>query len=207
MVNYNQPSKERFADPREVFNHELTKINDMEARQTIVAMLEAAPEEFWFAPSAFSGKYHSPDEFGLGGQVLHTKRVFRVLMVLCDAHIRDLSDEDIDELLCAALLHDTMAGSTGSPDHVSQYASYYADKLSDEIKKLNWWDGIIDAAEHHMGRWPPNKHPGLYPKWYVDPADEVCPGYDWFLHEADIIATKFDGLQILKDKDYSIRRK
>lgn len=204
MVDYNIASKDRFVQPHEVFNHELAKIRDSTARATVIAMLKAAPEEFWFAPSAFSGKYHSPDEFGLGGQVLHTKRVFRSLMVLCDALARELSDDDMDELLCAALIHDTMAGSTGSSDHVSQYRDYYGEKLSESVKKLNWWEGICDAAEHHMGRWPPNKHPGLYPSW--DLTGEGCPAYEWLVHIADMQATKANGMPILKEFDYSIRR-
>jgi hypothetical protein len=187
-----------------VFDHELFKIRDSKAKATIIAMLKAAPEEFWFAPSAFSGKYHDPIEFNMGGQVLHTKRVFRSLMILIDALAKELNDEEMDELMCAALIHDTLAGSTGSSDHVSQYRDYYGEKLPDGIKDLEWWEGICDTAEHHMGRWSPNNHPDLYPKWYS--GDEGgCPAYDWLVHLADMQATKANGMPILKEADYNIR--
>jgi hypothetical protein len=152
-------------------------------------MLEAAPEEFWFAPSSYSGKYHSPDEFGMGGHVVHTKRVFRALMVLLDAEAETFDDTAMDRMLAAALVHDTLAGSTGSSDHVSTLRSYYGERvlIHPDVEM------IADLAEHHMGRWSP---PGLKPG----------ETEEWLIHYADMVATKFDSLQILKDKDYSIRR-
>jgi len=191
MVDYNQPSKERFTDPTVVFRHELMKIKDPKARKTVIAMLNAAPEEFWFAPSAFSGKYHSPDEFGLGGQCLHTKRVFRSLMVILDARAEYFDDDMMDEVLCAALIHDTLAGSTGSSDHVSGIYNYYNDHLKGVDDK--WWEGICEVAQSHMGRWSPKT---------LKPETDS----EWALHEADMIATKFNNLSILKEHDYSIRR-
>ena len=205
MVDYNQKSKDRFVQPQEVFSHELAKIQDRKARATVIGMLKVAPEEFWFAPSAFSGKYHSPDEFGLGGQVLHTKRVFRSLMVILDAMARELDDDEMDEQLCAALIHDVMAGSTGSSDHVSQYQDYFTKHLAQGIKDLQWWEGICEVASHHMGRWPPNAHKHLYPGWGTPDSDR-CPAYEWLLHLADMQATKNNGMPILKEHDYQIRR-
>ena len=204
MVNYDQASKDRFTDPQVVFRHELSKIHNSKARATVIAMLEAAPEEFWFAPSAFSGKYHSPDEFGMGGQVLHTRRVFRSLMVILDAMIEELNDDEIDEQLCAALIHDTLAGSTGSSDHVSQYDSYYS-CLSQKIKDMDWWEGICDTASHHMGRWPPTAHKRLHPTWHFEGG--VSPGIEWYLHLADMQATKANSMPILKEHDYQLVRR
>ena len=193
MVDYSKPSRERFTDPGVVFRHELSKIKDSKARNTAIGMLNAAPEEFWFAPSAFSGKYHSPDEFGMGGQVLHTKRVFRSLMVILDARAEQFDDESMYEVLCSALIHDTLAGSTGGPDHSTPILSYYEKHLPKNVKEYLWWEGICEIAQHHMGRWSPK---GLAPNSIVE----------WALHEADMFATKFDGLQILKEHDYDIGR-
>ena len=194
MVDYNQKSKDRFVDPNEVFSHELPKIHDLKARKTVIAMLNAAPEEFWFAPSAFSGKYHSPDEFGLGGQVLHTKRVFYQMMVLLCAEAPEFTDKEMDEHMCAALIHDTLAGSTGSNDHVSTIVSYYSSHLPQKILDILWWEGICNVATYHMGRWTPK---ALGPTEWPD---------NVLLHYADMIATNSNSLPILKEHDYTIRR-
>ena len=194
MVYDKRPSKERFSDPRTVFEHELSKIQNSKARATVIGMLDVAPAEFWFAPSAFSGKYHSPDEFGMGGQVLHTKRVFYQMMVLLDAEAPEFDDNHMDEYLCAALIHDTLAGSTGSSDHVSTIASYYGKHLPENVKSHLWWEGICGVAQYHMGRWTPK---ALGESEWPD---------NVLLHYADMVATKSNGLPILKEHDYQIRR-
>ncbi len=188
-----RPTMKRFTDPTTVFEHELAKIKNLKARKTVIGMLAVAPAEFWIAPSAYGGKYHSPDEFGMGGQVLHTKRVFYQLMVLLASRAPLLDDESMDELLCAALIHDTLAGSTGGPDHVSTIVNYYSGKLTENITKHDWWEGICVMAQGHMGRWCPM---GLVPTQ----EDE------WLIHYADMISTNSNGLPILKEHDYNIRR-
>lgn len=193
MVDYNQASKDRFTDPGVVFRHELSKIQNSKARATVIGMLTAAPEEFWFAPSSYTGRWHSPDEFGMGGQPLHTRRVFRALMVILDARTEQFDDDEMDNILCAALIHDTLAGSTGSSDHVSGILDYYADNLSETVKGYLWWEGICDIAMCHMGRWSPK---------VLKPVSEA----EWALHEADMQATKNNGMPILKEHDYQIRR-
>ena len=192
MVDYNQASKDRFTDPGTVFRHELTKIYDSKARATVIAMLKVAPEEFWYAPSAFSGRNHEPVEFDMGGQVMHTRRVFRSLMVILDGRAEHFGDREMDEMLCAALIHDTLAGSTGSSDHVSTILEYYGANLDESVKGYKWWEGICEVAQHHMGRWSPK---GLKPESEAE----------WALHEADMQATKNNGMPILKEHDYNIQ--
>lgn len=188
-----KPSKDRFSDLNTAFERELSKIKDQNCRKTVVEMLRVAPEEFWFGPSSYSGKYHSADEFGMGGNVLHTRRVFRALMVLLDAAYEKMDDDLRDEAMAAALVHDTLQGSTGSADHVSSFESYYDEHLDEDTKELKWWRGIVNIANHHMGRWSPE---------LLRPAGIT----QWLLHQADMVATKFDHLQILKDKDYNLRK-
>jgi hypothetical protein len=100
-----------------------------------------------------------------------------------------------DVVLAAALIHDTLAGSTGSSDHVSTLVDYYSEHIDldgrDPVKQTAM--DIAELAESHMGRWSP--YPELVPDTWVR----------WLLHYADMIATKFNGLDILKEHDYDIR--
>lgn len=191
-----KPTMERFSDPNVVFRHELAKIKGTPKR-VVLEMLREAPKEFWIAPSSYSGKYHSPDEFGIGGQVLHTKRVFRALMVLLDAAYEEMADEDRNLCMAAALVHDTLAGSTGSGDHVSTFTAYYMGKIVEcGWKNFTKWVGpICKIVEQHAGRWTPEP---LVDVEY----DEDTVRCQWLLHYADMIATKFDSIDILKEHDY-----
>ena len=201
MTYDNRPTKVRFTDYGTVFDHELSKIRDENVMKAVRLMLHAAPEEFWFGPSSYSGKYHDPSEFGFGGNVLHTKRVFRSLMVIEDAFYQRFEALDKpsyvrDCLLAAALVHDTLQGSTGSSDHVSTFMDYYSKHVEldgrDPVKMAVM--DICEIAQSHMGRWSPKE---LVP--------EEHEWVQWALHTADMFATKFDGLQILKEHDYEIR--
>lgn len=63
---------------------------------------------FWLIPASFSGKHHPPDEHGEGGNVLHTKRVTRVVRLICESQERDQFETDM--MLAAAILHDLTKG-------------------------------------------------------------------------------------------------
>ena len=190
----NQPTKDRFSDPTVVFRNELAKIKTTSVKRAVLWMLRKSPEEFWYAPSSYSGRYHSPDEFGIGGQVLHTKRVFYQAMVLSDAAYEEMDTTDRDILYAAALVHDTLAGSTGSGDHVSTFVEYYYDRdyTHELIVSL-----ICQAVEQHAGRWTPEP---LKLTSYTEEMEFI----QTLLHYADMIATKNNSTHILKEKDYPL---
>ena len=64
--------------------------------------LSQAPWQFWQKPSS-AGKYHPPDEHGLDGLLLHTIRVVKVGLVICDSADGRL---DPNIILPACVLHD-----------------------------------------------------------------------------------------------------
>lgn len=201
MAYDERPTKVRFTDYGTVFDHELSKLRDLNVEKAVRLMLKAAPDEFWYGPSSYSGKYHDPSEFGLGGNVMHTKRVFRSLMVIEDAFYQRFEPFDKpayvrDCLLAAALVHDTLQGSTGSSDHVTSFVDYYSTNVildgRDPVKMAVM--DIAEIAQHHMGRWSPKE---LVPEEH----DWVA----WALHTADMQATKNNHMPILKEQDYEIR--
>jgi 23S rRNA maturation-related 3'-5' exoribonuclease YhaM len=84
---------------------EVGLITDQGIRLFTRALLLEAPESFWEAPSSITKKHHPPDEHGVAGNILHTKRVVRNVVLLSRAQQRPLLEEDI--VIAAALLHDT----------------------------------------------------------------------------------------------------
>ena len=62
-----------------IFKNELGLIFNPAIKEFTRLCLIAAPDYiFYDAPSSSSGKYHSVDELGGNGCVIHTKRVFAV---------------------------------------------------------------------------------------------------------------------------------
>ena len=86
---------------------EIDLIQDPGIASFVRAMLLRA-DVFWKIPSSFSGHHHPPDEHGEGGNVLHTKRVVRIVKYLAEAQERD--QFETDQLIAAAILHDLTKG-------------------------------------------------------------------------------------------------
>jgi len=84
----------------------LNEINLIEdaAIKSFTRALMLQVDEFWVGPSSPSGKFHPPDERGVGGDVLHTKRVVQITRMLAFTQERDFFE--VDMLTSAALLHD-----------------------------------------------------------------------------------------------------
>ena len=181
-----KPSIDRFQDPNTVFRHQLAAITDPIARAVARSCLGHAPEEFWTGPSAYSLRYHPPDERGMGGQVIHTKRVFWAVMVLCDAEYDRMPRQDMDILMIAALIHDTL-GNHGS-SHADDLPDYYLHRLQSwaegtTLQKCKWryLMEAICLARTHSGRWSEQ----------APREDERLPN---LLHYADMIASREDAI-------------
>jgi 23S rRNA maturation-related 3'-5' exoribonuclease YhaM len=82
---------------------EIDIINDPKIKSFVRSVLSKA-ESFWIAWSSNIPNVHPPDEYEVGGLILHTKRVFRAALVLLSTI--EASSIDSDCLLAAALLHD-----------------------------------------------------------------------------------------------------
>lgn len=165
---------------------------------------------FWQVPSSFSGKYHPPDEHGIGGNVLHTKRVARTAAIISDSY--SLSEEERDTVIAAALLHDLTKGIPSESDSDFQYDPmhpYTVNKfVSDCIKYDKEYandtqsstlfiaeevvQSILRLVRCHLGPWSPV--PETYPITYLD----------YIMHISDNLASKIhkiiDGSELINDK-------
>jgi len=154
-------------------------IPDPVTRAFTVYILSQAPWHFWVKPSS-AGKYHPPDECGFEGLLLHTTRVVKIGLIICDSADGRL---DPNVILPACVLHDicryglgVVNGGTDSEYTVPNHPELAADL----IRKLGngpngYGENIACAVETHTGRWGK-----IYPR------NET----EWAVHYADCIAAK-----------------
>lgn len=189
---------------------EINTIVDQGVRLFTRAMLLGAPPIFWIMPSSKSGKYHPPDEHGEGGNVLHTKRVVRMVALMCDAQDREQFERDI--AISAAILHDItkFVHREDGESYYDPFHPYTVDKLyntirdSESVQELDivvrsttllcdeaYVFEILRAIRCHLGPWSPI--PETYP----------TSSLEWFIHLADNIASH---LHEITDEDLEPKR-
>jgi HD superfamily phosphohydrolase YqeK len=153
-------------------------------------------ESFWMIPSSFSGKYHPSDEHGPGGNVIHTKRVVRIARIMADSY--SLSQDEIDMLTAACILHDITKGTPTADGESFVYDPMHPYTVGKFVSKCQSIDKeygndaqstslfiseeaiqtILRLVRCHLGPWSPV--PETYPITYMD----------YIVHLADNIASK-----------------
>ncbi len=137
--------------------------------------LSRAPWHFWQKPSS-AGKYHPKDEHEFGGLLLHTIRVVRVGLIICDSRDGYL-DKNI--VLPACMLHDIcrygmgiVHGGSDSEFSVPEHPELAAElirRLGGDNEN-HFSELIARAVETHTGRWG-RIHPRNETEWAVHYAD------------------------------------
>jgi len=153
-------------------------------------------ESFWIIPSSFSGKYHPADEHGVGGNVIHTKRVVRIARIMADSY--SLSQDETDIITAACILHDLTKGIPSQDGENYCYDPMHPYTVGKFIAKCQSIDKefgndaqstslfvteesvqtILRLVRCHLGPWSPV--PETYPITYMD----------YIVHLADNIASK-----------------
>ena len=150
--------------------------------------------DFWKIPSSFSGKYHPIDEHGIGGNVLHTKRVVRIAKIISDSYILDQQERDL--IYSASILHDVTKGKRkdNSEDCVyDPFHPYTLDKFVswciEEDKKYtsegssttlyldeDTIQSILRLVRCHLGPWSPipETMPSTHAEMIVHLADNIA---------------------------------
>lgn len=188
---------------------EINLIND-DALASFVRSVLLKAEIFWSIPSSFSGKYHPADEHNAGGNVLHTKRVVRVAMILADSY--SLSTDERDVIIAACLLHDVTKGISSKDDSCFEYDPMHPYTVGKFVSKCQLHDKeygndaqstslfvteemaqtVLRLVRCHLGPWSPV--PETYPITYMD----------YIVHIADNVASKIHTIiedsELINDK-------
>ena len=156
------------------FKWELLAIGPNDYQELAKEVLLRLPNDsLWTMSASSSGKYHLPDEQGKGGLLLHTKRVVKVAVILCQAHI----DINTPAVLCGALLHDI--ARYGLQEEPSEYSLSEHPTLAAGFIILSGigtqWK-VAELVERHMGRWGKVK-PDTLEEWTVHTADMIASQY------------------------------
>ncbi len=95
-------ARQEIIDLVEPLRAELNLIRDKGLKEFVSLMLANSPF-IWTSPSSDQEDVYPPDEYETGGIIKHIQRTVRAAFVL--ATVYPLSDEDIQTLLAAAILH------------------------------------------------------------------------------------------------------
>lgn len=202
-----RPVYEQENEVLEPLLEEIDMIKDQSVRYFVRSVLLRC-DTFWTIPSSFSGRFHPPDERGEGGNVLHTKRVVRLVSILCESYASEALDRDI--LIAAAILHDITKGMKWEEDSEPRFDPmhpYTVDRLvryvieDDRVHaaenqsssigiEAKTVESILRAVRCHMGMWSPI--PETYP----------ITKQDIILHVADHVAAKLHEIIDGKDIQY-----
>lgn len=173
---------------------EINFIEDPGIHSFVRSLLIKANPNFWTDPAVFiDTEEYPPDEHRVGGNVLHTKRVFRVVHRMSVAQQR--SEDERDILLAAALLHGITKGVEReggvefdplhpyTVDAFVKWAQMQDEKYSSEATSSTLW--VDDMATKTILRIVRCQR-GY---WSAIPETVPMTGLDWTLHFADLFVS------------------
>jgi HD superfamily phosphohydrolase YqeK len=156
-------------------------------------------EDFWKIPSSFSEEKNPIDEHGIGGNIIHTKRVIRIAEHICDSYM--VNQEDRDMVYAACLIHDvTKAKIDNNGGYIyDEFHVYTVDSFVDSCVekdkkyasegdsstlylKNSITDLILRLVRCHRGPWSPV--PETYP----------TSNAEMIVHLSDHIACNLHGI-------------
>jgi hypothetical protein len=189
---------------------ELEMITDDSIRSFTRSVLLKA-KHFWDIPSSFSGKYHPADEHGIGGNLLHTKRVVRVASVISDSY--SLVSEERDIVISACILHDVCKGIEKDDGDGCKYDPmhpYTVGRLVEQCQKddknfanesqsstLYLGEEIVQSIlrliRSHLGPWSPipETYPITYLDYIVHISDNIASKLHTFIEDSELINPKW----------------
>lgn len=141
---------------------EIDAIYDEELRDaTMRTFMYGCPKYFIERPSSSTGKYHSPDERGKYGNLLHTKRVFAEYANIAESWVElgVITPEQKEQGKAAALVHDMMKYGWPSEqnEHTVNDHDLIAAAVAEHIGGMP--DPVVRLIEVHMGPWGEGPNP------------------------------------------------
>lgn len=129
----------------------IRQIQDVSIFGFVMKMLDVAPQSFWERASA--SKHHLEDERSKYGNLLHTIRVVKLTIVLCD--VTNLPQLKRDILVASAVLHDMCKYGVHDEFEYTHkdHPSFVRKRAKEHSLFCPYDDPIFKIIEAHMGRW------------------------------------------------------
>lgn len=144
-------------DKIKLFVNELNYIKNPNLRKFGEEIIANAGDWFFVEPASTSGKYHPKFSLGEGGLMRHTRCV--AYWATCMAESFNMSQEDSDLLVIAALAHDIKKHDDNGcflrnhPLLASDYVCEIMEKFSEDVITNEQVQKICCAVASHMGKW------------------------------------------------------
>lgn len=172
---------------------ELQLIDNKEILDFVRGILYRIDEDFWSMPSSVTEGENPPDEYGAGGNVLHTRRVTRIAAQIAIA--QDFDQEDFDRLIAACLLH----GATKILDVNGSYSydPFHPYTVESVIAHCRMLDDKDSSDSHSSTLFIEDEDLSAILKaircqkgmWSVVPETTPSNLVDWALHLGELLAT------------------
>lgn len=173
----------------EEFKEQLKEIKNEKLRDLVEKQLNNIPEYFYHIAASSTSKYHNVQESGEGGLVRHVKAVFKIARDLIDLEMFAPISIYRDEILAAAILHDSLKmGQTEQKYTVFEHPKLAAESFEQIALKENYEDQdsikrICAMILAHSGQWNTNKYSKIIlPK----PSNKI----ENFLHLCDYLGSR-----------------
>jgi uncharacterized protein (DUF3820 family) len=179
-------------DKIKLFVNEFNYIKDNNLRKFAEEIIANAGDWFFVEPASTSGKYHPKFSLGDGGLMRHTRCV--AYWAMCMAESFNMTQEDSDLLVIAALAHDIKKHDDNGhflrnhPLLASDYVCDIMEKFSEDVITNEQVQKICCAVSSHMGKWEGTR------EWVKDTTKELFPmpknDFEKALQAADYIASR-----------------
>lgn len=105
---------------------------------------------FWKIPGSFASVYHPPDEDNEFGNVLHTKRVVRLALIMCSN--LSFSNVETDLIIAACILHDLTKGVQSGENNIDydEFHPYTIDKFYEYAKRQDMLASETQSSVLHL---------------------------------------------------------
>lgn len=176
---------------------EIDAIYDDEIREcTIRTFMKGCPDYFLTKPTSSTGKYHSPDERGKYGNLIHTKRVFATYCNMSESYLEghEITERQREAGKAAALIHDMM--KYGWPSEGNEHTVNNHDVIAAEVARHigDCPNEIYLLIHGHMGPWGEGMLPENDRQWLFHFADKSASGVD-----EDDLAVYFPAEEIVEE--------
>jgi len=128
---------------------EIDLIRDPSISSFVRSMLLKS-DTFWRIPGSFVNIYHPPDEDNEYGNVLHTKRVVRVALIMCsNFHYANI---ETDIIVAACLLHDLTKGVSDKDGEIEydEFHPFTIDRFYEVAKRQDLLVSETQSSVLHL---------------------------------------------------------